>query len=137
MLSTFKRRTYIVGGVLIILGSFLPWWISAGIIGRWIRGFQIYPGFFFEDHGGLLMIACGALIITLLLRNPQPERTLHLWLKLISTISITATLWHLIRFLLLLYKNVGIREPPALAYGFSVVCAGAALLGWTSFGEVG
>ena len=62
-----QRNLLLLGTGLVILGSFLPWEQGGDFLAYWRHGIQFFP--VFADHGGMLVLLLGILILGLVFRS--------------------------------------------------------------------
>jgi hypothetical protein len=66
-MSTFQKSS-ILGALLVIIGSFLPWRKEGDFISFWTPGIGIYPRW--EDNGGLLPLVLSLAVLWFILQPP-------------------------------------------------------------------
>jgi len=93
-LTLSQKFLFLLGVVLTILGSFLPWEQGGDFVPYWRSGIQVYPGF--VDNGGVIIVSLSLVLLGLVYRLPNFINKPHLWfmgftmaLALISIYDIT------------------------------------------------
>ena len=128
-----------VGAILTILGSFLPWENTGGVLGLAIRGLRVDFGNFkywftgihefpVHDYGGVLVVLLTLIIILLTHYPPRFIKTPSLWNLIVSAIVTASSLFFLGRGLIHHYEDRGLAEPSSLMIGLFCVALGSMLL---------
>jgi hypothetical protein len=130
-----------VGATLTIVGSFLPWEIGGGFLGRvinglqvdfanfkyWVTGIHVFPVY---DYGGVLIVFLTLLIILPALHPRRFIKDPILWNLIVSACLMASSLFFLGRWGVHRYQEAGSAEPSTLMVGLICVVIGSALLLW-------
>ena len=75
------RILYLIGAILAIVGSFLPWWCEGDLIWRCYKGISLYPWVnnWLQDNGGLLIVLLSMAIVGLAFRPPRFVKRSAIW----------------------------------------------------------
>ncbi len=121
-----QRNLLLLGTGLVILGSFLPWEVEGDFIAFWRYGIQFFP--FLADHGGILVLLFGILIIGLMFRSEGIVKYPSKWI-LISAIALCIlSVYHIGDWLVRRIAANGIVGAPVIEIGLIMVAIGSMLL---------
>ena len=130
-----------IGASLTIVGSFLPWERSGGLVDYaisgirvdianfmyWVTGIHEFPVY---DYGGVLVILLTLAIALLALYPPRLIENPVLWNLIIAAVLMASSLFFVGRGVTHLHGYDSSFEPPTLRIGLTFVVLGSALLLW-------
>ncbi len=123
------RTTYIVGAILTIAGSWLPWWCGGDLIWDCTKGIYIWPkAYWFVDNGGLLIVFLSAATIGLVFRSPRFVRNPVIWAVACAAMLTLASIYQIGRWLVERAAAGGVIGAPVLRYGLVMVLLGSLVL---------
>ena len=126
-----QRNLLLLGGVLVIIGSFLPWEIEGDFVSYWRYGVQIFP--VFADNGGILVLFLGVLVIGLVYRSERLAKSPTKWI-FISAISLfIISAYHIVDWLVRRIAANGVIGAPSIELGLVLVGIGSILVLATAF----
>lgn len=125
-MSNLINVTFVVGAILTLVGSFLPWKQEGDFISVWTYGIQLYP--YIKDNGGLLIIFLTILVVILNLRPPDFINRPLIWCIPLSFVLLLISAYHF--YLLILNREIagGVVGAPAIQIGFVLVLVGSILI---------
>src|SRR6266508_3576026 len=121
-----QRNLLLLGAVLVILGSFLPWEIEGDFLSYLRYGIQFFP--VFADHGGILVLLFGILIIGLVFRSEGIVKYPAKWILVASIALSILSVYHIVDWLVRRGAAHGIIGAPAIEIGLILVGIGSILL---------
>jgi hypothetical protein len=126
-----QRNLLLLGSLLVIVGSFLPWEIEGDFISTWRYGVQFFP--VFADNGGILVLLLSIFIIGLVFRSEgfikSPAKGV-----LISAIALFIVFaYHIADWLVRRIASYGMVGAPSITIGLYLVGIGSILLLATAF----
>ena len=135
------RPREVFGAILTIVGIFLPWENSGGVVSSDINGVKVYLGsvkywvrgihtFPVNDYGGVLIICLTLAIVFLALRCNRLIKNPILWKLVLSAALLASSLFFLGRGIIHAYEDLNFIEPRTLMFGFFFVVIGSVLLLW-------
>jgi hypothetical protein len=126
-LSTIPQRNLLLlGAVLVILGSFLPWEIEGDFLSSWRYGIQFFP--VFADNGGILVFLLGILIIGLVFRSEGFVKYPAKWILASAIALLILSAYHIVEWLIRRNAANGIVGAPAIKIGLILVGIGSILI---------
>lgn len=126
-----QRNLLLLGALLVILGSFLPWEVEGDFLSIWQYGIQFFP--VFADHGGILVLLFGIIIVALMFRSEGIVKYSSKWI-LISAISLCILFaYHIVDWLVRRAAADGRVGAPVIEIGLIMVGIGSILLLATAF----
>ncbi len=118
-----KRNLLLLGALLVIVGSFLPWEIQGDFLPYWRYGIQLFP--IFADNGGILVLLLGVLLIGLILHPnsliKHPTQAVLLCAVALSAIST----YHIVDWLARRLSSQGIIGAPEIKVGLILIGIGS------------
>jgi len=125
-MSTNTRVLYIVGAILALAGSFLPWQRAGDPVSYWTYGISIYPTM--KDNGGLLIVILTLIVIMLIFRPPDFLQKPLIWGVLLSILLVFDSAFHIGKFFINRAIAIGHTGAPAMQIGLVMVSIGSILL---------
>jgi hypothetical protein len=130
-----QKRLCLIGAIICIVGSFLPWEERSGFVSYWRKGIRvewgwanggiIYP--IFIDEGGLLIALLCISVIVVIIYKPGFIVRPNLWVSLFAVGVVLSSTYHFVELLsrieVLIY---GVN--PSLKIGLVIVLFGAWLM---------
>lgn len=92
-----RRNLLLLGAVLVILGTFLPWEIEGDFLSYWRYGIQILP--VFADHGGILVLLFSILIMWLVFRSEDFVNYPTKWVLTSAIVLFIISAYHIVDWL--------------------------------------
>ena len=126
LLTVPQRNLLLLGALLVILGSFLPWEQGGDFLAYWRYGIQFFP--VFADHGGILVLLFGILIIGLLFRSEGIVKYPAKWILTSAIGLFIISVYHIVDWLMRRIAANGIIGAPAIEIGLIMVAIGSMLL---------
>jgi hypothetical protein len=126
-----QRNLLLLGAVLVILGSFLPWEIEGDFLSSWRYGIQFFP--VFADNGGMIVLLFGILILGLAFRSEGFVKSPAKWILTSATALFIISAYHMVDWLVRRVAANGIVGAPAIKIGLILVGIGSILLLATAF----
>ena len=121
-----QRNLLLLGAVLAIIGSFLPWEIEGDFVSYWRYGIQIFP--VFADNGGILVLLLSISIIGLVFRSEGFVKSPAKWI-FISAISLfIISAYHVVDWFVRRIASNGMVGAPAIKIGLILVGIGSILI---------
>ena len=121
-----QRNLLLLGAVLVILGSFLPWEVEGDFLPYWRYGVQFSP--VFADHGGILVLLLGVLIVGLMFRSEGIVEYPAKWILASAIALCLLSVYHIVDWLVRRTAANGIIGAPAIRIGLVLVGSGSILL---------
>jgi len=126
--SRSSKMLYIIGAILTISGSFLPWVQGGDLIPYWENGidfdhleihecFQVeklFKGLYYcpiEDNGGLVVVLASLATVLLVFRPPATLKRQNEWIVLCSGAVVFLTLRYLVPLLIYRPQHAEIGAP--------------------------
>lgn len=125
-MSSFTKTLFIVGTVLTLMGSFLPWRREGDFVSYWSYGIHIYPSI--KDNGGLLIVLLTIIVIMLVFWPPAFIEKPLIWNILFSLTLVFASVFHVGKLLIDRANAIGVIGAPAIQIGLVMVSIGSILL---------
>ncbi len=125
-MSNFMKTLFIVGTVLTLIGSFLPWRREGDFVSYWSYGIRIYPSI--KDNGGLLIVLLTIIVIMLVFRPPAFIEKPLIWNIVFSLILVFASVFHIGKLLIDRANAIGVIGAPTIQIGLVMVSIGSILL---------
>jgi hypothetical protein len=126
-LYTFSQRNLLLlGAGLVILGSFLPWEQGGDFLAYWRSGIQFFP--VFADHGGLLVLLFGILIIWLMFRSEGIVKYPAKWILTSAIALCVLSAYHIVGWFVRRAAANGMVGAPVIRIGLILVGIGSILL---------
>ena len=126
-----QRILLLLGAVLVIVGSFLPWEIEGDFVSYWRYGVQLFP--VFADNGGILVVLLGILIIGLVFRSEGFVKSPAKWVLTSAIALFIIFAYHIVDWLVRRIASYGMIGAPAITIGLLLVGIGSILLLATAF----
>ncbi len=127
-----QRNFLLLGAVLVIVGSFLPWETEGDFVSTWRYGVEILP--VFVDNGGLLVSLLGTFIIGLVFRAKDFVKYPAKWVFTSAIVLFIVSAYHIIDGLVRHTASNGVIGAPAIKVGLIVVGIGSMLVLATAIG---
>ena len=121
-----QRNLLLLGSVLVILGSFLPWEIEGDFVAYWRYGVQIFP--VFVDNGGIAVLLLGILIIGLVFGSEGFVKSPAKWVLTSAIALFIIFAYHIVDWLVRRIASYGMVGAPAITIGLLLVGIGSILL---------
>ena len=121
-----QRNLLLLGAGLVILGSFLPWEQGGDFLAYWRYGIQFFP--VFADHGGMLVLLFGILIIVLMFRSEGIVNYPAKWVLTSAIALCILSAYHFVGWLARRVAANGIVGAPVIRMGLILVGIGSILL---------
>jgi hypothetical protein len=133
------RILYILGIVLTIVGSFLPWELEGDVIPYWKNGISLYLDDIqywlrglhtspINDNGGLLVIGLSVVIFILVFRTPKFIKQPFFWKLICASCLVIIMSYHVSILLLRGSESYGVVGAPSIEIGLIMVTFGSLLL---------
>jgi hypothetical protein len=129
--STHQRNLLLLGAVLVIVGTFLPWEIEGDFISTWRYGIQFFP--VFSDNGGILVLLISVFIIWLIFRSKGFVKYPDKWVFTSSIALFLISAYHIVDWLFRRISANGVIGAPAIRTGLILVGIGSILILVTTF----
>jgi len=110
-----QRNLLLLGAVLVIIGSFLPWEIDGDFISTWRYGIQIFP--VFADNGGILVLLLGVTILGLVFHSEGFVKYPTQWAFTSSIALFIISVYHIVDWLVRRIAANGVIGAPAIRFG--------------------
>ncbi len=124
------KTPYIIGFVLTVIGSLLPWKVEGDFIPIWTNGIRIYPSI--KDNGGLIIILLSLFVVWLAFRPPTFIEKPSQWTVGLSSIIIVDAVIHIIKVMISHEVARGSTGAPTIHIGLIMVLVGSIMLLVTS-----
>ena len=121
-----QRNLLLLGAVLVILGSFLPWEIEGDFLSYWRYGIQLFP--IFADHGGILVLLFGIIFIGLVFPSEGLVKYPAKWILTSAIALFIISAYHIVDWLVRRINANGIVGAPAIKIGLIFVGIGSILI---------
>ncbi len=125
-MPNFVKTLFIMGAILTLAGSFLPWRREGDFISYWTYGIRIYP--VLRDSGGLLIVLLTIIVIMLVLRPPDFIGKPLFWVILLSLVLVFDSAFHIGKLLIDRTNAIGVIGASAIQIGLVMVSIGSILL---------
>jgi hypothetical protein len=125
-MSTFVKTSFIVGIVLILAGSFLPWERGGDFISYWVYGIRIYPSI--EDNGGFLIVLLSLIVSMLVFRPFDFIEKPIIWSVVLSVALVLDSIFLVGKLLISRANANGIIGAPTIQIGLTMVSIGSIFL---------
>lgn len=125
-MSNSVKTLFIIGAILTLVGSFLPWRREGDFVSYWTYGIRIYP--VLKDSGGLLIMLLTLIVTMLIFRPPGFIGKPFIWGILISLVLVFDSTFHIVKLLIDRKNAVGVIGAPAIQIGLVMVPIGSMLL---------
>ena len=126
-----QRNLLLLGAVVVIIGSFLPWEVEGDFISTWRYGIQIFP--VFADNGGILVLLLGILILGLVFHSKGFVKYPTQWIFTSSIALFIISVYHIVDWLARRAAANGVIGAPAIKIGLILVGIGSLLILTTAF----
>jgi hypothetical protein len=123
-MSKIVKISYIIGLILIILGSFLPWYGEGDFIFYLTYGVRIFPSV--KDNGGLLIVLLSVIVLLLNFKPPSFIRKPLIWSNVFSFAVVIISVTHIIEIITSPYS--GGLSAPVIQIGLIMVAIGSVIL---------
>ena len=120
------KTLFIIGAILTLAGSFLPWRREGDFVSYWTYGIRIYP--VLKDSGGLLIVILTLIVTILVFRPPDFIGKPLIWGILLSLALVFDSAFHIGKLLIDRTNAIGIIGAPAIQIGLVMVSIGSILL---------
>jgi hypothetical protein len=121
-----QRNLLLLGAGLVILGSFLPWEQGGDFLAYWRHGIQFFP--VFADHGGVLVLLFGILILGLMFRSEGVVNDPAKWIFISAIALCILSAYHIVGWLMRRIAANGIIGAPVIEVGLIMVAVGSIVL---------
>ena len=121
-----QRNLLLLGVVLVILGSFLPWEIEGDFVSTWRYGVQIFP--VFADNGGILVLLFCTLMIGLMFHSEGFVKYPAKWILVSAIALFIISAYHIVDWFIRRVASNGIVGAPMIKVGLVLVEIGSILL---------
>jgi hypothetical protein len=121
----------LLGAVLVIVGTFLPWEIEGDFISTWRYGIQFFP--VFSDNGGILVLLISIFIVWLIFRSKGFVKYPDKWVFTSSIALFLISVYHIVDWLVRRISANGVIGAPAIRIGLILVGIGSILVLVTTF----
>lgn len=118
-----QRNLLLIGAILVVVGSFLPWEIEGDFLFYWRYGIQLFPDF--ADNGGVIVLLLGALIIGLIFRSESFVKRPTRWVLLCAIILNIISVYHVVDWWARRVLANGIIGVPEIKIGLILVGIGS------------
>jgi hypothetical protein len=125
-MSPFAKVLFMLGSIITLIGSFLPWRKDGDFVSYWTQGIQIYPSI--KDNGGFLLVLLTVLLIISTFRPPQFLGSRSNWKVIFAIIVVTDAFFHVGRLLIDRRSNLGFVGAPTIQIGLIMILVGSLLL---------
>jgi hypothetical protein len=125
-MSTFTKAMFIVGAILTITGSFLPWQQAGDFVSYWTYGIQVSPSI--KDNGGLLIVLLSGIMLMLILRPTGFIEKPAAWAVPLNAALVLISAFQVGRLLIERANASGVIGAPSIEIGLLMVSAGSILL---------
>lgn len=125
-MSNFMKALFILGAVLTIGGSLLPWRQEGDFVSYWTYGFQIYPSI--KDNGGLLIVLISIIIIMLIFRPLYFIEKPIIWAIALGAALVVDSALHIGKLLIDRIKLSGVVGAPLPQVGLLMASIGSIIL---------
>ena len=125
------QTLYIIGAILNIAGSFLPWGCEGDIIWHCTAGITnkcIGPDLCIEDNGGILVMVLSLAIAGLILWKPNFIKIPAIWTIVCAIILVAASIYHIGTWIFRRVQLPGVIGAPTPAIGLWIVLLGSVIL---------
>jgi hypothetical protein len=126
------RNLYIIGAILTILGSFLPWEQGGDFISYHTAGVQLYWGYSYsywlKDNGGLLIVLLSLVTIGMILYPSRFIKNPTVWTIVSGVILVVVSVYHIGSWLVRRIAAGEIIGAPTLEIGLVLVLTGSLIL---------
>lgn len=129
-MSTFAKTLFIIGVILTLAGSFLPWRREGDFVSYWTYGIRIYPAI--KDNGGLLVVLLTLIVIMLIFRPPNFLEKPLIWSILLSLSLVFNSVFHVSKLFISRANAIGVIGAPTIQIGLVMVSIGSILLLFTA-----
>lgn len=124
--SLSLKRSFTIGLILTILGSFLPWQEEGDFLFFWTFGIRVFPSF--EDNGGLLVLLLGIDLAALIFKPPRSIEEPERWIIVLSVILSLTSIFHIVNWIIDFSRKFGIIGAPMIQIGLIMVFIGSIIL---------
>jgi hypothetical protein len=121
-----QRNLLLLGAGLVIFGSFLPWEQGGDFLAYWRYGIQFFP--VFTDHGGVLVLLFGILILGLMFRSEGILNDPAKWILTSAIALFIICVYHIVAWLVRRIAANGIVGAPVIEIGLIIVAIGSILI---------
>jgi hypothetical protein len=119
------RNILLIGALLVIVGSFLPWEIEGDFLSNWRYGIQLFP--VFADNGGIIVLLLGILVFGLIFRLGDYVNRPPKWILICAIALNIISAYHIIDWLVRRSLSNGIIGAPTIRIGLILVVIGSLL----------
>ena len=120
-----SRNALLVGAILVIVGSFLPWEVEGDFLSYWRHGIQLFP--VFADNGGMIVLFLGVLILGLIFRLGDYVKRPAKWILICAIALSIISAYHVVDWLVRRIVANGIIGAPTIKIGLILVVIGSLL----------
>jgi hypothetical protein len=124
--TVLQRNLLLLGVLLVILGSFLPWEVEGDFLPVWRYGLQFFP--VFVDHGGILVLLFGIIISGLMFRSEGIVEYPSKWILASAIALCILSAYHIVDWLVRRVAVIGRVGAPVIRSGLILVGLGSILL---------
>ena len=117
------KTLFIIGTILIFIGSLLPWRLEGDPFPIWTNGIRIYPSI--KDNGGVLVILLSILVVWLVFRSPSYIEKSTFWIFVLSLIIAIDVVFHIFIILKQHVAEKGMTGAPTIHIGLILVFLGS------------
>ena len=121
-----QRNLPLLGTVLVIIGSALPWEIEGDLVSTWRYGVQLFP--VFATNGGIIVSLLGILIIGLVFRSDRFVKHPVKWLLTSAIALFIISAYHIVDLLVRRVSSNGVIGAPAIKIGLIMIAIGSILI---------
>jgi hypothetical protein len=125
-MSNITKILFIIGSVLTVCGSFLPWQSEGDFLSYWSYGIRLSPSF--RDNGGLLIVVLSIMMIVLVFLPPVSFGNPKIWNIVFGTVLVLDTTFYIIKWLVNRKDASGIVGAPVIQIGLIMVAIGSTIL---------
>lgn len=125
-MSTFVKTSVILGAILTLAGSLLPWWREGDFVSYWTYGLRLYPSI--KDNGGLLIVLLTLVVIILVFQPPNFIENPLMWNMLLSVALVLASIFHIGKLFTSRVNAGGFVGAPLIQIGLILVSIGSIFL---------
>jgi hypothetical protein len=124
--SNIVKISFIIGGVLTLVGSFLPWQREGDLISYWTYGIRIFPSI--KDNGGLVVVLLCLIVIMLIFQPPKLIEKPLSWGVVLSFVLVLDSFLHIVKWVFNRANAGGVIGAPMIQIGLVMIFIGSILL---------
>jgi hypothetical protein len=125
-MSTFMKISFIIGAILTIGGSFLPWLREGDLITYYYPGIRIFPSI--HDNGGFIILLLSIALIVLVFRPPDFIGRPTIWCNVVAVALILASVFHGVKWIVNRANMNGVIGAIEIQIGLIMVFIGSVIL---------